>query len=154
MHHRSVIVVILAPREVGIILSVLVPGVRFLALREVTATLIVHARMAGLLTLGEVAAMVLLRGVARLFLAFGEGGVLVVVAVIGVLVIMAGRVVVTVIVVGMIAHARVLPAIDCLRHCGPPVKRSAAVQRATARRLMSRIPTWIASRAAVTISPA
>ena len=153
MRHRSVLVVILAPREVGVILGVLVPGVGFLALREVTAPLIVDARMTGLLTLGEVAAMVFLGGVPRLFLALGEGGVLVVVAVIGVLLIMAVRVVVTVIVVGMIAHARVLPAINCLRHCGPPVKRSAAVQRAAARRLMSRIPTWIPSTVAVTINP-
>ena len=39
-------VVVLPPREVGLLLGVIVPGVLFLALREVAAPVVVDARVA------------------------------------------------------------------------------------------------------------
>ncbi|MGI8999239.1 MAG: hypothetical protein ACR2GO_05985 [Candidatus Limnocylindria bacterium] len=103
---------ILAPSEVGVILGVLVTGVGFLPNREVAALLVMHARVAGLLTLREVTTVVLLGSVAFFLLTLGEGGVLfVVVAMLGVIVVvMVMRAVMTMIIVGMFAHARVLPA--------------------------------------------
>jgi len=134
-------VVVLAPRKVGVLIGMLVPGVTLLALGEVAAPRIMDARMTGLLALGEVTAVVLLEGVARFFLTGGEAVVLVVVVmlvmlamlamlavvvVVVVVVMLAMLVVVTVImtvlVVGMFAHARVSQRLVSV-HCGPPVKR-------------------------------
>ncbi|MCA1569852.1 MAG: hypothetical protein LC798_05920 [Chloroflexi bacterium] len=82
----------------------LVAGVTLLALGEVASPPIVDARVARLLALREVTAMILLASVAVLFLAFREGAALVVITMV---VIGAVRLIVMVIVVGLLAHARV-----------------------------------------------
>ncbi|MFN2419162.1 MAG: hypothetical protein ABR593_09595, partial [Candidatus Limnocylindria bacterium] len=97
----------------------LVAGVTLLALGEVASPPIVDARVARLLALREVTAMILLASVAVLFLAFREGAALVVITMV---VIGAVRLIVMVIVVGLLAHAR-SPSKVCASHCGPPVKR-------------------------------
>ena len=105
--HHSLRIVVLAPREIGLLVGVLVVGLALQPLGEVASARLVDARVAGLLALGEVSAMLLLGGLAGLLLARGE--VTKVVVVIGVimviaLVVVAVVVVVTGIVVGMLAH--------------------------------------------------
>ena len=104
--HQSVRIVVLAPREVGLLVGVLVPALALLPLGEVSTARLVDARVTRLLALGEVATVLLLRRVGRLLLARREATVLVVVGVIVVIavVVVTVLVVVTGIVVGMLAH--------------------------------------------------
>jgi hypothetical protein len=104
--HQSVRIVVLAPREVGMLVGVVVPWLALLSLGEVTTPRLMDARVTSLLALREVAAMLLLGRLGRLLLARGEATVVVVVGVIVMIAVLVVAVlmVMTMIVVGMLAH--------------------------------------------------